>query len=170
MINQIHAIDDVGVLKSTICKLYVEDIEPRHRPHSRRKILQALYLTCEATNNEVKDIIEEREANVGKAFITVDSDFVWVPDLKASYGCITINLIVKRHVFTDGRAYFSKFTAKECQDIGFLAYPKPSSNLMDFCIAFEEFTEDHTGENIFMWLEKYLNFFYQSIIPLSPDN
>ena len=90
--------------------------------------------------NEVMNIIEERAANVGKAFITINSDCGWFPELKVPYGFITINLIPNRFVFTDGKSYFvSKSTFKECQYLVLLASPKPALHPMDFCIAFEDF-------------------------------
>ena len=145
MIHQIQYVDDsvsnntsLGVLNITIIKRYVEGLEPRHRAHSHHKRLHILDYTFEATNNEVNNITEESLADVGNAFITVNSYFVWVPELKSSYIFITISLILKSCVFTDGKSYFvSKYTTEECRDLVPPASPKTSLHLMDFCIYFE---------------------------------
>ena len=82
MIHQFHAADDAvsnntsfSVYNSTIHKHYVEGLEPRHRPPSHHKRLHILECTYEPTKNEVNNIIEEREDDVGKAFITFNSNF-----------------------------------------------------------------------------------------------
>lgn len=137
---------------------YIQALNPRHHLPARQKRLKICDCSVFCEKEEMKKIILERASVLHGKFVTVNSDFVWCSELKSHYGSITINLTAKKYLFKDGIEYFcSEKTAKEFEELGQLASPEPSIDMLEYLLAFEEFNDAHTGTNISQWLERNLS-------------
>jgi hypothetical protein len=135
----------LAVSKNVFFLEYLKQLNPGHRPPYQLEHIRILGLMIDYAKQELEWIIDERQQELFKYFMSGTIDFWTDSHHKQQFGCFVVDLTAEKYKMKNGNELFMSMRTKNQIDSGLFTNTTPILDCCEYPMNFEAFVSAYYG-------------------------
>jgi hypothetical protein len=135
----------LAVSKNVFFLEYLKQLNPGHRPPYRLERIRILECMIDYAKQELGWIMDERQQELCKNFMSGTIDFWTALHRKQQFGCFVVDLTAEKHKMKNGNELLMSMQTKNQIDSGLFTNTTPILDSLEYPMNFEAFVSAYYG-------------------------